>query len=342
MDFSVTIAVLVGCVIVLGVGIMSSVLRKARRDRREAQQGDRRRRFAEGLHSAAGWAQILPELVGSPEAQRDLAAVLDTRETRVAVTTLAEYPPAGSDLRSRLTSREPTQRGIAVLLLNLLDDEEGVSAAVGAMSDRDADVRLVAARALGMDRTDRSAEALVLALREHLLPDPRLIERLDGPWALPTCLQAAHETTADATNSRFRVGLIKALGLIGDAAATPTLLELVGDSDPEVRVNAARALGTCATPSELVADALILALHDDHPPVRMQAAKSLGLLRCTRAVQELQHAMSDRSWWVRNNAAAALAQCGDAGLAALEHVARGPDRFAGQRAREQLTLWGTR
>jgi hypothetical protein len=52
----------------------------------------------------------------------------------------------------------------------------------------------------------------------------------------------------------------------------------------------------------------------------------------------LEHALSDANWWVRTNAAAALAETGALGVAALTRVAAGADRFAAERAYEALDM----
>jgi HEAT repeat protein len=103
-----------------------------------------------------------------------------------------------------------------------------------------------------------------------------------------------------------------------------------------VRISAARALGRVG--GEACVPALIAALGSEDWPVRAQAAKSLGALGAIDALEPLESCLSDRAWWVRANAARALRELGEPGIEALRRTLEHDDRYAADRAREQLAL----
>jgi HEAT repeat protein len=104
----------------------------------------------------------------------------------------------------------------------------------------------------------------------------------------------------------------------------------------EVRISAARALGRVGTTA--CVPALTAALASEAWPVRAQAAKSLGALHGADALEPLERCLSDHAWWVRANAARALRELGEPGIAALRRALEHDDRYAADRAREQLAL----
>jgi len=79
------------------------------------------------------------------------------------------------------------------------------------------------------------------------------------------------------------------------------------------------------------------ALRDTEWQVRSMAAKSLGRLGEARAIPALDGALSDPAWWVRYNAANALAGLGGDGLGALHRaLATQADPFARDICRQTL------
>jgi HEAT repeat protein len=66
--------------------------------------------------------------------------------------------------------------------------------------------------------------------------------------------------------------------------------------------------------------------------VRAMAAKALGRIHFQAAVPVLAMAVRDPEWWVRANAAEALRQMGEPGIAALEALLDDSDNYARQQA----------
>jgi HEAT repeat protein len=246
-----------------------------------------------------------------------------------------------------LKARRPTTRARAALLLTRPGIPEVVEQIVPLLGDPDPDVRLVACSGLARAATPRAAELLIWALMAHLLPPERIIERLGAPWAVETILGTLRDGPTPVSDvlagvaprgseTELDASLARALGLARDPRAATALATLLDRDSVEVRISAARALGrvggmTCVP-------ALIAALESEDWPVRAQAAKSLGRLRAAEALEPLEHRLSDRAWWVRANAARALRDLGGPGIEALQRTLEHDDRYAADRAREQLAL----
>jgi HEAT repeat protein len=126
------------------------------------------------------------------------------------------------------------------------------------------------------------------------------------------------------------------LGTARDPRAATALAGLMHRDSMEVRISAARALGQVG--GQACVPTLIDALTSDAWPVRAQAAKSLGALRAADALEPLERCLSDDAWWVRANGARALRELGEPGVQALRRALEHDDRFAADRAREQLAL----
>lgn len=138
--------------------------------------------------------------------------------------------------------------------------------------------------------------------------------------------------------------MLTALGNIGSASAGDNIAKVLLSGDIDERVVAAKTLKTCFTPG--VEDTLFVAVDDEVGAVRAQVVRTLGLL----AQQELvdrqkvisvcKKAIHDSGWWVRKYAAESLAGLGEDGLVVLRQIVAGEDKYASERAEEQLLLSG--
>jgi HEAT repeat protein len=244
-------------------------------------------------------------------------------------------------LSRALVSRSPDVRGRALLLLSRLRLPGSTDLISPLLRDRDADVRLTAAGALGAIADPDAAHALIDALAAEALPPERILERLGAPWAVGALIEAIGSEALIRQRSHgrsMRAHLALALGLASDARAERMLMELMSSGDLEERVAAARALGSTGTKNAI--HGLVSGMGDPEWAVRAQAAKSLGALHATEAVPVLETGLSDAAWWVRSNSASALRSLGPAGIGALERALSSGDRYARDRAREALDLAG--
>jgi HEAT repeat protein len=347
--------VLVGSTLLLWLALVGlAVTRKLRRDRREMRSVERRARYEAVLRSgeAATIAAICDD-ARSVAAEVDLAVSIDAAYPMLsgtqigAIRSAAEGSALFSSLSGKLKSRRPTTRARAALLLTRPGIPAVVEQIVPLLGDPDPDVRLVACSGLARAATPRAAELLIWALMAHLLPPERIIERLGAPWAVETIISTLEEgpsavadvlagITPCGDEVELDASLARALGLARDPRAATALAALLDTDSTEVRISAARALGLVG--GAACVPALIAALAAEDWPVRAQAAKSLGVLGAADAVEPLEGCLSDRAWWVRANAARALRELGEPGIEALRRTLEHDDRYAADRAREQLEL----
>jgi HEAT repeat protein len=347
--------VLVGSSLLLWLLLVAlAVGRKLRRDGRERRSAERRSRFQAVLRGTDHDAIVaINEEACGAEAQVDLAVAIDAAHGTLSPGQLAAIRDAAQEsalrpaLIAELRSGRAVTRARAAFLLMRTGASEVVGPVLPLLRDPDPDVRLVVCSGLARIATPHAAEALVWALVACVLPPERIIERLGAPWAVETILRTLRsgptpvpEALVDARPGGRAVeldaSLARALGIARDPRSEPALSALLQEGSEEVRVSAARALGQVGTTA--CVPILVQALDSEAWPVRAQAAKSLGVLRASAALPSLERLLSDRAWWVRANAAGALRALGEPGLDALRRTLDHEDRYAADRAREQLAL----
>ena len=121
------------------------------------------------------------------------------------------------------------------------------------------------------------------------------------------------------------------------AGITATLIDALGDTDGQVREQA--ALGLAFTPGAQVIAPLISALKDTDAQVREKAALGLAFRRDPRIVEPLLNAIDDEDSQVREKAAIALGASGDErAIAALKKASADPDSQVREKAVAGLTL----
>jgi HEAT repeat protein len=312
---------------VASVLLSAIVMRRLQRDLREERS--RRHRVVLEAAGAEDGAAVVAAACGRCEAQNDLLGHLACRPLAVPLPA-QDLRTIAAHLEPRLTRRSPTTRARSALLAGRLGVQDLTPALVDLLQDPDPDVRLVACAALGELAGPRAAEGLIAALHSGDILPLRIVERLGRPWAVDTIVAAL--PGAGPT----RPFLARALGLAGERRVVAPLAGLLAQGSLEERISAARALGELGGAD--AGAALVPSLRDPAWEVRAQSARALATAEDPRAVPGLERALSDANWWVRTNAAAALGATGAAGLAALERVAAGTDRFAAERARETLDL----
>ncbi|HET8616566.1 MAG TPA: HEAT repeat domain-containing protein [Actinomycetales bacterium] len=243
----------------------------------------------------------------------------------------------GTVERMRRRTRRPgaVGRAHAAELLGLLRRREGRDDLVRLLSDRDPEVRLVAARALGELGDTSAAPALLASLvTERSVPlrvVARSLARL-GPQTGSTLVEGLRSPDALVRSVCAEIS-----GLLGVTAAQESLLAVTdADPDDDVRIRAARALGRIGLPSAL--PVLVAATAPDRPaPLRAVAAGALGDLGGTAPVQFLEALLDDADLRVSTNAGRAMTRAGAAGLLRLRQVAASAGD-AGACAREALAV----
>lgn len=229
-----------------------------------------------------------------------------------AVATLVDLatPLQRHHLRSLLTDSNPQLRTHVVRGLARLHDSESIPAIL----DR-------ATTAPSWDAA-RIADALVEMGTDGVVPIRDWIEtrlREDEPPVEMVSLAA------------------RVLGLVGDPAAEPILVEMLGSGEPDLRIAAASALEH--TGGADAREPLLNALDDREWRVRARAALALGAMADPSLGRPIAALLYDPVWWVRQNAASALGSLpggDDHLLVALD----GPDPYAADAALNQLTVSG--
>lgn len=226
-------------------------------------------------------------------------------------------PGAVAALRPMLRDRPGLPRAHAWSALTGIDDEEAYRALAEWANDAEPGLRAAAATALGhVDRPAREADLVHLADDD----DPRVraaaIISLGRIRARRSAgVVARHATDED---SAVRAAVMKAFADFGDAAGRAQIDAGLSDPEQEVRLAAVRAA------AGLGADAparLVVALGDAADSVRAEAATAsataLGGLANEVIVDALADALAEGPEAVRRAAAAALAELGEPGRAAL-------------------------
>ncbi|MGW0614653.1 HEAT repeat domain-containing protein [Streptomyces sp. NPDC002788] len=343
----------------LSFGLALSLLITGIRGVRAYRQG-RRRRIAAPVRA------LLLELLCAPEHEESelldritrvdkrtwtaleptVAAMLDKVSGRARTTLVQLYERRGSlaDAVARLRSSSTIRRGRAAQVLGQLHHRPAAVSLCRLLDDRDREVRLTAARALGHIGDPVAVPHLLASLHGARTVSPAMVTAALaslGPDAVPRVAAGlgdpAHVVRAVA---------IEVLGVTGAITRTPDIVHaLREDPDTEVRIRAARALGRLGMPDGL--EPLLAAIRPGQPVVlRMVAAGALGDLGAVAATGPLREVLGDTDPHVAGTAARALLRLGPAGEAALREAADGrSDTRAVAQARAALAeaaVGGTR
>ncbi len=274
------------------------------------------------------WRAVRDVVVGMLGAVRgdtaaSLVRLLDAR---------GEFEEARSALRSRLAIR----RARGAYLLGAAGQPSDVALLLPLLTDRSAEVRLVATRSLGSVGDSSAATALFEALgpvHGHPgIPTGVAAEALlsFGTGAVPAVLAAL---SSDDATQRVVATLVAAEGAL--SAAAPRLRHLlVGDTELDVRISAARALGAVGGPDDV---ATLAAFTETARPTELRRAvvQALGELGHPDAAPVLSWLLSDPDVRLAQHSGDALVQLGPAGVRALLQAG---DEPAGRVAAGSLAL----
>lgn len=131
--------------------------------------------------------------------------------------------------------------------------------------------------------------------------------------------------------------LLQVTSRLGVAADPAMIRALAAHPDPEVRVEAVRALGAIAPDGES-SSVCLAAMDDPEWPVRALAAWSLGRVGDERTIARLTRAMGDPAYWVRHHVAEAMAALGEPGAAALRRGLKDENPFVRDMAAQTLFM----
>ncbi len=271
------------------------------------------------------WSEIAAEEISQLELPLRLDVLRELEEAGIVARLLR-------DAKSRLK----WNRAHALRILGELKLPMSIPTLLHALDDKDADVRNVAARALGRMKLQAAEEALIALLGKH---DQAVSARIAaiciemGPRTAPLLIKTLRDGTPKA---RFWAARI--LGEIADPRATRSISEALQDVDPDVRSAAVWAIGSIGDRSSAPIVAPLLS--DEVWYVRAHAAEALGKTGDGSFAGALGEALRDQSWWVRRSSLEALVRIGEASKPALMTALESEDRFARDSAVEALTSLG--
>jgi len=334
--------VLIGSIFAIGtVFVVLTVLIVCNKAWREAREGYRRSRRRALEPKVLAWAHgsepSLIAAIGGPVRRRDrevLERVLLDHAQRVRGVEQRRLNQALEELGyvdrflEGLRSRRWWRRADAAEKLGLAGAIRATAALSEAMRDESPEVRMRAAKALGLLGSEASVRELVHALQEtNRWSTIRIADILTGMGR-----KVVEELTATFPSLVLpgKLAVLDILGRVRPLHVAPWLIERLDDPESDVRARACHALGCIGDPNR--AYGLTRALDDPDWPVRAMAAKALGRIRHTAAIPALTDALCDHEWWVRYNAAQALRSMNAKGLEALERVLDSSDRFARHQA----------
>lgn len=334
--------VLIGSIFAIGaVFVALTVLIICNKAWREAREGYRRARRRVLEPKVLAWSHgsgpSLLAAIGGPVRRRDrdvLEKILLDHAQRVRGVEQRRLSQALEELGyvdrflNGLRSRRWWRRADAAEKLGLSGATRATSALAEAMSDESPEVRMRAAKSLGLLGSEASVRELVHALQEtNRWSTIRIADILTGMGR-----KVVEELTATFPSLVLpgKLAVLDILGRVRPLHAAPWLVERLDDPETDVRARACHALGCIGDPNR--AYGLTRALDDPDWPVRAMAAKALGRIRHTASIPALSEALGDGEWWVRYNAAHALRAMNARGLEALERVLESSDRFARHQA----------
>jgi len=332
-------AVTVAC----AVGLLFLLARAARRGAAREQRG----RAAELLRLLSGALAGNVSLRALREAVRDsqsepfwgaieaMTATLRPRERRALAAALerSRHLVVERDVLRR--DDAPARRELAARRLGMLPAKRSRRLLRRVLAAGPEPLRFAAARALAAHR-DLASLAWLLTHPDALATRPARalsgLYRAFGPRGRALLVAAFDRADLPIAHE---VALLDALGVTRCRSARGAIEARLRSGRVDARVAAARALGRLGMGESI--PALMQSLGDEAWPVRAQSAWALGRLRAAPAVERLTERVTDRAWWVRHHAAYALAALGTEGRDALcELIARSPDPFAREMAREAL------
>ena len=217
------------------------------------------------------------------------------------------------------------RRRRALVALGRTRAPEGVPALAEGLRDRDRETCLAALRGLGRTGMLEAGEEILQWVGEVGLVVPRLpLENAlinclrERPRILLPCLASAE--------GPMRNMLARVLSEVAAPALETDLLQLAGDTDPELRASAARALAHAKVTIALPALAILV----DDPVwyVRLRAVVALGQLRAVPAIPALMRGLTDSHRLVRFRAAQALVEQNEDTIVVFERVVETGDAYA--------------
>ena len=210
----------------------------------------------------------------------------------------------------------------ATFALGSIKDARSIGPLTGLLNDRDPQVSLAAAESLARMREPKATRVLIVSLSAE---DSRVrsraaqvLARVSGEGPLLEAVRPLAQALRDR-DPVVRYHVAEALIAQG-AVAVPPVVDILRSPREGDRERAARVLSRIGAPS---VDSLIGVLQEKgtEPEMRASAAYALGVIGDKRAISSLTLLLRDERYFVRQQAARALSQMGEAALDQLFEMA---------------------
>jgi HEAT repeat protein len=224
-----------------------------------------------------------------------------------------------------LRSRRLARRLEAAGNLGVMGGERVVPALVESLRDPSEGVRLSALQSLGeVGAIDGISVLMDLLDTELQLSPGRTVEAvLESKLDISALVLPRLSTSTTSQSRRMLAQLSGSLPII---EASGLLHLYLHDTDPDVRISAAEALGQIGNPESF--EPLDLLLKDSDPNVRAASCRALGAVGDPKAISGLRQSLDDPNVNVRRAAARAMVRLGPDGVDALEEAASGEQSMA--------------
>jgi HEAT repeat protein len=204
-------------------------------------------------------------------------------------------------LLADLASADYRVRWKAVQGLGEADDPRALEPLLGALKDHLPTIRISALSGLGRLGDRRAIETVIAMLDD---PDPKV--RTSAAAALKKFGKAAHAPVLDAYRGgkvQARSALLSALGRINSPAISELLIAALGDSQVEIRMEAARVLGV--RKDQRAVDRLLQAIAEGGPH-QFFYIQMLGEIGDPSAFEPLQALLTASEFMLRREVVIAL------------------------------------
>lgn len=230
------------------------------------------------------------------------------------------------------------RRRIAADLLGKSLSRKAIVPLIVSLRDKDVDVRLIAARALGKIEAGSAIDYIISLIRDF--PEKKCPTVADilidfGEDSIPSITKAL-----DSPDNKTRFWCVRALSEIEITDKTNLqdlegkLVKLLSNESNRIRAYGAISLSKIGSPDKLRQIRKLLG--DGSSLVRAKAASALGILRNPEAIDDLIKSLGDKIWEVNYSASRALVEFGRQIVNKLEQGLKHPQNIVRKRCKELL------